>query len=183
MSTWLDKAGRRQDGGHRPSGWTTVRPKFQKFRWRSNLFESRVRTVRHCRPDGRTSAASNFHIEASRVRTGGTVVQTADLMHVISISNARTSGPCRLASERLDLNWDTCLMDERVRKGYHVVQTVAAIFPYLCLDRNPEAWLNTDDHPDGLLNRSDGCKLEHFKASRHKGRSGRESTSSGRMML
>jgi len=43
--------------------------------------------------------------------------------------------------------------------------------------------LNTESRPDGLLNRPDGCKLEHFEASLHRGRSGRESTSSERMML
>jgi len=35
---------------------------FQKFRWKFFLFKSRVWTVRHWRPNGRTSAASNFHI-------------------------------------------------------------------------------------------------------------------------
>jgi hypothetical protein len=183
MSVWLDKTGRRPDGGHRPSGRTTVRPKFWKFRWRSFLFEGRVRTVRHCRPDSRTSAASNFHIEASRVQTGGTVVRTADLMQAISISDACASGPWWQVSGRLDLNCNTCLMDERVRMGYHVVRKVAAIFPYLCLERNLEAWSNTEDRPDGMLNRPDGCKLEQFEASQHRGRSGRESTLSGRMML
>jgi hypothetical protein len=46
-----------------------------------------------CRLEGRTFAASNFHIEASRVRTGRMVVRTADLMHAISISDARASRP------------------------------------------------------------------------------------------
>jgi hypothetical protein len=45
--------------------------------------------VVHCRLDGRTSAASNFLIKASRVRTGGMVVRTVDLMHTIFISDAR----------------------------------------------------------------------------------------------
>jgi hypothetical protein len=75
-----------------------------------------------CRPDGRTSATSNFLIKASRVQTGGMVVQTVDLMHTISITDARASG-------RLDLNYDTCLMDKRIWMGIHVVRTVAAIFP------------------------------------------------------
>jgi hypothetical protein len=54
---------------------------------------SRVRTVVPCHSDGRTFAASNFHIEALHVRTRRMVVQTADLMHAISISDARASGP------------------------------------------------------------------------------------------
>jgi hypothetical protein len=76
-----------------------------------------------------------------------------------------------------ELNYDTCLMDKRVRMGINVVQTVAAIFPYLCLERNPEAWSNTEGRLEGLLDRPDVCKLEQFEASRHRGRSGRESTS------
>jgi len=95
--------------------------------------------VVHYRPDGRTSAASNFHIKASSVWTRRMVVQTVDEMHAISISDARASGPCWLVSRRLDLNSDTCLIDERVQTGFNVVRTIAAIFPYLYLERNPEA--------------------------------------------
>jgi len=133
MSVWLDKAGPRPDGGHGPSGGTTVWPKFQKFRWKSFLFESRVRTILSCCPDGRTFAASNFHIEASRVQTRRMVVRTGDLMHAISIFYFLTSGPWWLASGWLDLNCDTCLIDERIQTGIHVVWTVAAIFPSLRL--------------------------------------------------
>jgi hypothetical protein len=50
-------------------------------------------TVVPYRPDGRTSAARNFHIKASRVQTKGMVVRTVDQMHAISISVARASGP------------------------------------------------------------------------------------------
>jgi len=91
--------------------------------------------VMPCRQDDRTFAASNFHTEASRVQTGRMVVWTTDLMHAIFISNARTSGPCWLASRRLDFNCDICLMDERVRTSIHFIQTVAAIFPYLCFGK------------------------------------------------
>jgi hypothetical protein len=89
---------------------------------------SRVRTMVPCCPDGHTSAASNFHIEALHVRTKRRVVRTADLMHAISISDARASG-------RLDLNYDTCLMDERGQKEIHVVRKVSGIFPYLCFGK------------------------------------------------
>jgi hypothetical protein len=44
---------------------------FWKFHWKSFLFKSHVRTVRHWRPDGRMSTASNFHIRLSRFRTKG----------------------------------------------------------------------------------------------------------------
>jgi len=67
--------------------------------------------------------------------------------------------------------------------GIHFVRTIAAIFPYLILERKSEAWSNIESRPDGLLKCPDGCKLEQFEASRHKDRSGRESTPSRRMML
>jgi hypothetical protein len=108
-----------------------MRPKFQKFHRKSFLFESPIRTVLLCHLDGRTFAASNFHIEVSRVRTRRSVVWTVDLMHAISIFDTRMSGPWWLASGRLDLNCDTCLMDEGVRAGIHIVWMVATIFPYL----------------------------------------------------
>jgi hypothetical protein len=54
---------------------------------------SRVRTVLPCRPDCRTFAARNFHINALRVRTKGMILRTVDLMHAISIYVARSSGP------------------------------------------------------------------------------------------
>jgi hypothetical protein len=88
-----------------------------------------------CRLDSLTSAVSNFHIKASRVWTRRMVFRTVDLMHAISISNARAFGPCWLASGSLDLNYDTCLMNERVGTGIHVIRTVAAIFPYLCFGK------------------------------------------------
>jgi hypothetical protein len=68
-------------------------------------------------------------------------------------------------------------MDERARKGGSNLPISVFWKEILKL------WSNTKCHPDGLLNRSDGCKLEQFESSRHRGRSGRESTSSGQMML
>jgi len=47
-----------------------------------------------CRLDGHTSATSNFCIKALHVRTRGMIFRTVDLMHVISISDARVFGPC-----------------------------------------------------------------------------------------
>jgi hypothetical protein len=92
-----------------------------------------------CFPNSRTSTTSNLCIKASLVQTGGTIIRTVDLMHAISIYDARAYRPCLLASGHLDLNCDTCLMDECFRTGIHVVRMVVAIFPYLCLARNPEA--------------------------------------------
>jgi hypothetical protein len=92
-------------------------------------------------------------------------------------------------------------MNERVRKGIHIVRTVAAIFPYLCFGKKSCSWSNTECRSDLLLKRPDGCKLEQFEASLHKGRSerkvlvirtddaldswasGQYITSSGRMLL
>jgi hypothetical protein len=96
---------------------------------------SRVRIMFPCRPDGRTSAARNFHIKALRVRTIGMVVWTVDLMHTISIYVARASGPRRLSSGRLDFECTTCLMDDPDRTGIHIVRTAVAIFPYLCFGK------------------------------------------------
>jgi hypothetical protein len=87
------------------------------------------------RPDGRTSVARNFHNKAWRVRTIGSVFRTVDLMYAISIYEAWASGPWTLTSGRLDFECMTCLMDERVRTGIHIVRTVVAIFPYLCLGK------------------------------------------------
>jgi len=54
---------------------------------------SRFLTVLPCYLDGRTLAATNFHIKASRVQTKGMVIQKVDLMHVILIYVARASKP------------------------------------------------------------------------------------------
>jgi hypothetical protein len=96
---------------------------------------SRFQTVLPYPPDGRTLAAHNFHIEALCVRTKGMVVRTVDLMDVISIYDAHESGPSRLEFGCLDFECDTCLMDERVRMGIHIVRTVAAVFPYMCFGK------------------------------------------------
>jgi hypothetical protein len=46
---------------------------------------------------------------------------------------------------------------------------------HICvLERNLEAWSNTESRPDVLLKRPNGCKLEQFKTSRHRGRFGME---------
>jgi len=145
---------------------------FPKFPWNSFLIWVASWRCCPCRPNGRTSAASNFHIKASRVWTKGMVVRTVDLIHAISISNVRASGPRGLTSGGLDFECDTCLMDDHIQTGIHVVWTVAAIFPYLCFGKKSHSWSNTECCPDVLLKRPDRCKLEQFEASRHRGRSG-----------
>jgi hypothetical protein len=77
MSVWLDKPRRRPDGRHKASGQTTMWSAFQNFAEILSRFEPRL--------DSRTSAARNFHIKASHVRTIGMVVRMVDLMNAISI--------------------------------------------------------------------------------------------------
>jgi hypothetical protein len=92
MSVQLEIPRHRLDSRHKESGRTTVRSAFeisQKFF--SEL--SHVRTVLPYRPDGRTLAGRNFHIKAWRVRTMKTIVRAVNLMHAISIYEARASRP------------------------------------------------------------------------------------------
>jgi hypothetical protein len=88
-------------------------------------------------------------------------------MHTISIYVASTSGG-------LNFECATCLMDERVRKGIHIVRMVSAIFSYPCFGKKSHSWSNTECRPDVLLKRPNECKLKQFEASQHRGRSGRK---------
>jgi hypothetical protein len=84
MSVWLDKPGTvwTVDIRH-PDGQLCNRLSKISLKFFPDL--SPVRTVLPYRPDGRTSAARNFHIKALRIQTKGMVVRTVDLMHTISI--------------------------------------------------------------------------------------------------
>jgi len=157
MSVWLEIPKRRPDGRHRASRRTTMWSAFQislKFFPEMSL----VQTVLPCRPDGRTLATRNFHIKASRVWTIGMVVWIVDLTHAIFIWVARTSGTWRLASRRLDFECTTCLMDECIRKGIHIVRTVAAVFQYLCFEIKSHSYVQTDASWNGskLLDTKEG---------------------------
>jgi len=173
MSVWLEILRHRSDRRHKASRRTTVWLAFQISHKFFPEF-SRVQTVLPCRLDGCTLATRNFHIKAWRVRTEGCIVRTVDLMHTISIYEARASGPCRPLFGRLNFECSTCFMDERVQTGIHIVRTVAVVFPYLCFGKKSHSCLNTEWRLDVLLKRPDGCKLEQFEASRHRGRSGRK---------
>jgi hypothetical protein len=63
-------------------------------------------------------------------------------------------------------------MKEIIRTGTHIVRKVAAIFPYLCFGTKSFSLSNTERRPGVLLRCLDGCNLEQFEASRHRGRSG-----------
>jgi hypothetical protein len=93
-------------------------------------------------------------------------------MHAISIYEAWASRSWRLTSGRLDFECTTCLMNERVRTGIHIVRTVATVFPYLCFGKKSYSWSNTEWRSNVLLKRPDGYMLEQFEASWHRGRLG-----------
>jgi hypothetical protein len=127
-----------------------------------------------CHLNGCTLAAPNFHIKAWHVQTMTCVVRTGNLMYAISIYEARASGPWRTSSGCMNFECPTCLVDERIQMGIHIVRTVAAVFPYLCFGKKSHIWLNTEWHLNVLLKRLDGCKLEQIEASRHRGKSGQK---------
>jgi hypothetical protein len=159
MSVWLEIPRCHPDGRHKASRRTTMRSAFQiSQKFFSEL--SRIWTVLPCRLDGRTLGSCNFHIKASRVRTIGSVLLTVDLMHAIFIYEARASRPWGLMSRHLDFECTTCLMNERVRTGIHIVRTIVAVFPYLCFGKKSHSWSNTEWRPDLLLKHLGECKLE-----------------------
>jgi len=79
-----------------------------------------------------------------------------------------------MSSGSLDFESMTRLMDEWVRTGYHIVRAVAVVFPYLCFGKKSHSWSFTEWRQDVLLKHPNGCKLEQFEASRHRGRPGRK---------
>jgi hypothetical protein len=92
MSIWLEILRCRPDGRHKASRRTTVRSIFQiSHKFFPEL--RRVQMVLPCRSDSHTLAACNFHIKASRVLTMTSVIQTVNLMHTISIYEARVFEP------------------------------------------------------------------------------------------
>jgi hypothetical protein len=86
MSVRKNIAGRCPDGGHGPSGQTTVRQDFLKISLR-NLSCLRAASGRDDTSSGRSHVRCKwFPYKASRVRT-------AELQHAISISAMHASGP------------------------------------------------------------------------------------------
>jgi len=158
MGDCFDKYGHRPDSGHGPSGRTTVRPEFWDFRWKSFLFESRVRTVRHCCPNGRTSAASNFHIRLHTSRLGDGRPDgwsSTRNFHICwprvrTMADWRPDGWIWIAILAL---WSSASGRESTSSGR--LQQSSHIWTW------KEIWsLITESRPDGLLSRSNGCKLE-----------------------
>jgi hypothetical protein len=175
MSVWLEKSRRRPDG--------QLCDRLSKISLKFFPDLNLVRTMLPCHPDGCTFAAHNFHINALCVWTIGMIFRPVDLMHAISIYVARSSGPWRLASRRLNFEYATCLMDERIQMGIHIVRKVAVVFPYLCFGKKSIAgrtlsdvrtccwniqtdagWsssklLNTEEGPDGKFSSSERMML------------------------
>jgi hypothetical protein len=168
MSIWLDKTGRRLDGSHRSSGRTICNQLSKNFAENLSCFEPR--------PNGCTSATSNFHIEASRIRTKGMVIQAVDLMLVCS-DHVDWRSNVWILNAILAL-WMSASGQEstssgRLQKSSHIC----------VLERNPEAWSNTECRPDVLLKRPDGCKLKQFEVLDTEEGPEEKFSSSGRMML
>jgi hypothetical protein len=102
-----------------------------------------------CHPDGE-SDARNFHIWSSHVWTMKTVVWMSEFwMRDLHYGWARPDGSPHRS--------DGC-----------------RVFPHLCFGKEFHSWLNTEWRPDMLLKRPDGCKMEQFEASQHRGRSRRK---------
>jgi len=119
------------------------------------------------RPDGRTSAASNFLIRLHASGPRGMSVRTVELQHAISISDMRASGPWEAVVRTVEVESEISILVARasgsrltdVRTGYHIVRTVESVFPYLNLERI-WSWSSTDRRPDVLLRCLDGWKLD-----------------------
>jgi len=124
---------------------------FENFAEKSFLFKSRVRTVRQHRPNGRTSAASNFLIRLRASEPWGMSVRTADLQHAISISAMRVSGPWKAGVRTVEVESAISLTVEHTsRPRLTEVRTVIfelRFLPYIRArpDGNPhrpEGWSN-----------------------------------------
>jgi hypothetical protein len=140
MGDCCNMYGRRQDG----QLWDKI---FQKFCWKSFLFKSRFRTVRHWRPDGRTSAASNFHIRLSVSGPRGMNVRTVILQHAISISAMRAFEPIEADVRTVEVESAITLTDERasgpmltnVQTGNHIIRTFEVDLPIYWTWKESEA--------------------------------------------
>jgi hypothetical protein len=110
-------------------------------------------------------------------------IRTVDLLHAIFISVVRASRPWQTGARTVEfelrfLPYGWAHSDENPCRPDGWIN-----LPLFELGKKIWSWLNIESHPDGLLKRPDGCKLEQIGASRYRGRSKRESMSSGQMML
>jgi hypothetical protein len=127
----------------RASGRTTMQPAFQ-IRW--NSFLNRAASGRCC-----------------------TSVQTVALMlHTISIIRIERPDNVDWRPNGFKSSAHLALSRMGSEENNHVIETVAAVFPYLSLERKSFYLLNTERRPDVLLRRLNGCNLEQFKAFGHR---------------
>jgi hypothetical protein len=91
------------------------------------------------------------------------------------------SGWCCLIVRTVTLLWHVITIIRTVSgRCCPVVQTDAAVFPYMCLTCCHDVLWNFDERPDMLPWRPDGCNLELFESSRHWWASERMTWPSGR---
>jgi hypothetical protein len=79
------------------------------------IWEPRLNGMAH-RPDGRTSAASNFLIRLRASRPWGMSVRTAILQHAISISAMSASGPWGAVVRTVEVESVISFFDERASR-------------------------------------------------------------------
>jgi hypothetical protein len=121
---------------------------FWEFCWKSFLFKSLVWKVRHCCPDGRTSAACNFHIRLRASGPWGMSVQTAELQHAISIYAMRAFEPWGAGIRTVEVESIISILVARAsRPRLTDVRTVIFEMRFL-----PYVWAR----PEGNLRRPDG---------------------------
>jgi hypothetical protein len=165
---------------------------------KSFLYKNIVRTGWLDRPDGRTSAASNFHNRLRASRPRGRSVQTAKLQHTISISDTRASG--RLKSNRQLPYRCTSIRTTAVRRSDGEIQTAILALrryasgryttssrrmidlPFLGTWKESVNRSRTDRRPYVLLKRPDGASWHRSFSIQCRCLDGRR-TSSGQMML
>jgi hypothetical protein len=102
-------------------------------------------------------------------------VQTVALL-LYAVSIIRTERPDNVDWRQDSCNSSTRLTLSRIacRRNNHVVQMVATVFPYLCLEMKSFYLWNTERCQDVLLSRPNGCNLEQFKASGYRWESGQK---------
>jgi hypothetical protein len=179
MSVRKNIPGHRLDGGHGPSGRTTVRQDFLKIS-RENLSYLRASSRR----DGTSSAASNFLIRLSSVRTMGDErkegYSSTCNFHICNTSvwtliGTRPDGWSRIGNLLLwwtrvptttirrpdgDI-WNAILALRRRASGRDTTSSGRLIdLPFLGTWKEIWNWLSTERRPDVLLKRPNGCNLD-----------------------
>jgi hypothetical protein len=158
------------------------------------------------RPDGRTSAASNFHNRLRASGPWGRSVRTAKLQHATSISDTRASGPWGGYVRTVEVESAVTIYDapasgpqlSDVRTVHFELRFLPygdtrldgilhrpdgwLIFPFLKLWKESVIRSRTDRRPDVLLKRPNGASLHRSFSIRCRCPDGR-STSSGQVML